>query len=221
VTAHVQPPGRVIGQAGFGLSEDASWATSQGAAEAGAKGEARTAEVLGQLAARRGGPTVLHDLAIPIPGFTANIDHALVYGNRVLLIDSKWWRPGFYWTMAGHTYRGTQRFEAAEKQTMAMATERISALLTDRGITHAVLDDPVVLIWPSRTAPVLRTWALRVPGARPVSAQAGLRRLRRRRFRRSADASVVSALVPLVASVKTARGAPSRASSNEEEFHFD
>ena len=220
MTAPIQPPGRVIGQAGFGL-RDAAWAASQGAAQAGAKGEARTADLLGRLAARPGGPTVLHDLAIPIPGFTANIDHALVYGNRVLLIDTKWWRPGFYWTLAGRTYRGTQRFEAAEKQTMAMATERIGALLAQRGATQAVLDEAVVLIWPSRTSPMLRTWALRVPGARPMSAEVGLRRLGRRRFQRTADASVVSALVPLVASVKTAQGAASRASSNEEEFHFD
>ena len=36
---------------------------------------------------------VLHDLRIPIPGFKANIDHAVVSGRSVLLIDSKMWKP--------------------------------------------------------------------------------------------------------------------------------
>ncbi|OOP59265.1 hypothetical protein BMF89_21285 [Arthrobacter sp. SRS-W-1-2016] len=39
---------------------------------------------------------VLHDLRIPLPGFKANIDHAIVSGKSVLLIDSKMWKPGFY-----------------------------------------------------------------------------------------------------------------------------
>ncbi|MGC0252605.1 nuclease-related domain-containing protein [Pseudactinotalea sp. Z1748] len=217
MTAQVQPPGRVIGQAGHGLAQDVSWAVSQGAADAGAKGEARTAQVLNALAARPGGPTVLHDLAIPIPGFTANIDHALVYGKRVLLIDSKWWRPGFYWTLTGRTFRGTERFAAADKQTMAMATQRLSTFLSERGAPHVALDTPVVLIWPSRSSPTLRTWALKIPGTHPLHAARGLRRLRKRRFCAGADAAVVSALVPLVASVKAA----SRASSNEAPFDFD
>src|SRR5699024_9131608 len=151
------------------------------------------------------------------PGFTANIDHALVYGTRVLLIDSKWWRPGFYWTLTGRTFRGAERFAAADKQTMVMATQRLTTFLSGRSATHAELDTPVVLIWPSRTSPTLRTWALKIPGAHPVDATKGLRRLDKRRFCSSADAGVVAALVPLVASVKV----ETRASSNEAPFDFD
>lgn len=218
MSSTVHPQGRVIGQAGFGLAGDVSWAANAEVAAAGAKGEARTADALGALAAGPGGPTVLHDVAIPIPGFTANIDHVLVYGNRVLLLDTKWWRPGFYWTLGETTHRGGERFEAADKQTMKMASQRIANYLTSSGAGHCTVDVPLVLIWPSRTSPALRTWALSIPGARPVEASRGLRALQRRRYRKSADAAAVSALVPLVASVKAERVGAVRARSSETDF---
>ncbi len=31
-----------------------------------------------------------------MPGFKANVDHTIVSGKSVLLIDSKIWKPGFY-----------------------------------------------------------------------------------------------------------------------------
>src|SRR5690606_3467832 len=118
------PPGRVVGRAGFGLAVgDVSWAANDQVAAVGAAGEERTAIELGRIAARPGGPTVLHDLAIPIPGFTANIDHALVFGHRVVLIDTKKWKPGFYWTVAGRTRRGLEAVPHADRKTMVMARE--------------------------------------------------------------------------------------------------
>lgn len=218
---HRRPPGHVVGEAGYGLRGESSWAVNAEVAAVGARGEAMTAGALNELAARPGGPTVLHDLAIPIPGFTANVDHALVYGSRVLLIDTKLWRPGLYWTLGGRTRRGREPFPPADKQTMALAATRMTAYLTARSAGHALIDTPLVLIWPSRTSPPLRLWLLRVPGARAVPASRGLRSLARcRRFRQSADPAIVAALTPLVASVKHARSSAAWASGGEVEFDF-
>ena len=71
----------------------ATWAANAAAAKVGRAAELKTALVLDGLAARPGGPTVLHDLGIPIPNISANIDHVVVSGRRVLVIDSKGWRP--------------------------------------------------------------------------------------------------------------------------------
>ena len=73
--------------AGVGL-EDTSWAVDDAVARVGRDGELRTEELLWGLADRRNGPTVIHDLTIPIPRFKANIDHAAVAGRSLLLIDT-------------------------------------------------------------------------------------------------------------------------------------
>lgn len=210
------PPGRVVGRAGFGLSVgDVSWAANDQVAAVGAAGEERTAIELGRIAARPGGPTVLHDLAIPIPGFTANIDHALVFGHRVVLIDTKKWKPGFYWTVAGRTRRGLEAVPHADRKTMVMAREAIVRHLASRA-PRAQVGTPLLLIWPSRTDPALRTWAMATPGAKALPAAKGLKHLASRRYRTSADPSVVAALTSLVASVKAAR----TGADNETDFDF-
>lgn len=197
------PPGEVIGEAAFGLEQDASWAANAQVAAAGARGEHRTARALNELASRPGGPTILHDVAIPIPGFTANIDHVLVAGRTVVLIDSKSWKPGFYWTWQRVSWRGRERFAPADRQTMRMARETIQRRLHARAEScSATVVLPLVLVWPSKGEQPVRLWALRTPGARTLPARAGLRWLSRRALRRPADPSVVACLVPLVASLR-------------------
>lgn len=96
--------GLVVGRPGAGLSGSPAWAVNGQVVHIGRQGELRTASVL-DAAAQRHGFTVLHDLHIPLPGITANVDHVVVSGRRVLLIDAKVWRPGTYWTIAGHVDR--------------------------------------------------------------------------------------------------------------------
>lgn len=112
--------GRAIAAPGAGLAGSPLWAANASIARIGRQGELRTAALI-DAAARRYGFTVLHDLRVPIPGFSANADHIVVSGRQVLLLDTKVWRPGFYWTFDGASFRGFSRFAPADKKTMKLA----------------------------------------------------------------------------------------------------
>ncbi|MEN8584697.1 nuclease-related domain-containing protein [Burkholderia sp. RS01] len=56
---------------------------NESVAKIGAKGEQKTEVLLNSFGKNA---AVLHDLRIPIPGFKANVDHAVVSGKSVLLI---------------------------------------------------------------------------------------------------------------------------------------
>ena len=141
-------PGQVVGTAGNSLN-DASWAQNASVAKIGLEAERKTAQVLNRLPAA--GISVMHDLRIPIPGFTANIDHVLVFGHNVLILDSKHWAGGFYWTAGGKTRRGMNEFGPADKKTLPMAQKHIERFLTSRGIAANVLT-PGLVIWPKGPA---------------------------------------------------------------------
>jgi hypothetical protein len=189
-------PGQVLGTAGGGLI-DAEWAANADVARIGRTGELRTAEVLDRLARERGW-TVLHDLRIPIPGFTANIDHAVVADDTLLLIDSKVWKPGWYWTFAGVARRGWSRFAHAETKTPAMAFDSIGRYLAGRGVDVRQLD-PIVCVWPSSTGRLSLT-LLRMERAWPIRAEKLARIIARALPRRPARPEVVRALSELLPS---------------------
>lgn len=139
---------RVVGRAGMGL-ESAGWAASEGAAAAGRKGELRTASELHKLLLAGGsGPTVMHDLMLPVRGVRANIDHVVVSGRDVWLLDSKFWRPGTYWTFRHHTRRGWEKFASGDKQTYLMAYESLTGLLAANNV-RAKVHRPVLVVWSS------------------------------------------------------------------------
>lgn len=156
--------GQVIGVAGASL-EGAQWAASRDAAAVGLNAERLTAAEL--VGAVERGATVLHDLRIPIRGITANIDHAVVSGDAVTLIDSKWWAPGVYWTVGGRTRRGLRLAPHADAGATAIAQRAIAALLRRRGV--GVLADPVTVVWAKHT-PSLRLYrpslGIAIPGER-------------------------------------------------------
>lgn len=160
---------RILGVAGGGLN-NATWAKNEAVAKIGKAGEVKTATLLNGFAAPENGVTVLHDLAIPIPGFSANVDHVVVSGRTVHIIDAKVWRPAFYWTLGGATRRGMERFEAADKKTMEMATESLTGYLAKQSIA-ADFVTPVLAIWPSSTTKALKVGFLRVPGARAMTGE--------------------------------------------------
>lgn len=200
--------GRVFGSAGASLNDFNSWGSGDGsAAKRGQKGEVATAEMLNALADREGGPTVLHDLRIPLKGIKANIDHAVVSGKNVLLIDSKVWKPGFYWTVGGKSRRGFERVPHTEKKTMEMASQGISGLLASSGV-NANIVTPVVAVWPSSDKAKLSLWALKFPGARVIRAdqlagRAGVGAvLSSKPWKKwaedTADPAIVNALLPLL-----------------------
>jgi hypothetical protein len=159
------PAGQSLGVPGGCLGGAPAWARNATVAEIGRLGERRTAAVLDAACDRPGGATVLHDLTIP--GSSANIDHVVVSGRTVWIIDTKVWAPGFYWRLGGRAYRGLKRFEPAEKKTTTLAEDRLRGYLTGLSIP-VTFARPTVAVWPSRTEK--RTWTslLRRVGDSPV-----------------------------------------------------
>jgi len=208
----------VLGTAGGGLGDASGWAANENVARMGQAGEVRMAAILDPLA-RPGGVTVLHDLRIPIPGFTANIDHVVVSGRTVLLIDSKMWKPGFYWTVGGKTRRGWRRFAVtsrsgkpaypAETKTMSMAYDTITRYLHGRGI-NANITRPVVVVFSSSQRARLTVWMLQFPGARAMTGDAFGRRARGLVGKRGADPVIVAALAELLNNGGSASRRPDR-----------
>lgn len=79
---------------------DATDVFSAGNLKAGVRGEKNTAELL-QLVSTIPGTNVFHGLRFP-GSANADVDHAVVNGNTVFLIDSKQYRPGVYqWDFDG------------------------------------------------------------------------------------------------------------------------
>lgn len=147
------------GRAGGSLDE-ATFAVSVGAARAGRRGEILTALTLDKLASERGF-TVLHDLRIP--GSTANIDHVVVSGDKVWVIDSKLWKPGIYVTFRGRTYFKAPgswftRAAHADKRGVPLAQTRLDHYLAMFG---ARMQRPIMVIHSSRTRKAVRIWAYR------------------------------------------------------------
>lgn len=161
----------IFGDAASGLAGTPSFAKNRGTARIGARGEQRTAAVLDTFGDRA---LVLHDLRIPLPGVKANIDHAVVSGRHVLLIDSKMWKPGFYWTWGGTPRRGLEAVPHVGKKTMQMALDATTSHLQGTG---AKMPKPLVAVWPSNDARTLSMHFLRVPGAKPVKAETLARRV--------------------------------------------
>lgn len=146
----------VFGKAGTGL-QDASWAVNADVARIGAAGEAKTQALLDVFGKQAG---VFHDLRVPIPGFKANMDHVIVSGRKVLIIDTKVWQPGFHWTWAGANRRGLKRVSHTEKD-QAWVTKAMTKYLDGTG---ANVWDVRIAVWPSRPGKV-GTAFLKVPGA--------------------------------------------------------
>lgn len=191
-------PGRIIGRAGVGLEDNPTWAKNVQVAQVGRRGEQRTAAALADLARRPGGFTLLNDLSIP--GSNANVDHVIVYGKHVLLLDSKVWKAGTYWTLFGVPLRGMERVDHVAKKTMAFAHDRFSAYLSQQlgGVGRFRLDTPMLVVWPARQGQAVSTRFLSVPGAKAVPGDRAIGRLSGPKYRRSASDNVVAALFGLV-----------------------
>lgn len=209
---------RILGVAGGGL-KDASWLTGKNAAATariGEAGEVRTAGVLNALTEPVDGPTVLHDLMVPSSRYKANLDHIVVNGSTVHVIDAKVWKPGRYWTVGGKTRRGWSRFEPADKQTMVIARQSLDSFFANRGIVADVIT-PTLVVWPSSTRAPLRLGMLRVAGAEVWHADSFEARINRlygnggtfaRATRRPANPLIVDALAELLVSKRRSPSTP-------------
>jgi hypothetical protein len=183
---------RQVGTAGGSLTtkSDTSWATNAAVVAQGHAGEVKTGHALDK--GLPDGVTILHD--ITIPGSRANIDHAVVSGTTITLIDAKQWAAGFYWTAGGKTRRGLARFEPAEKKTMVDGAKRIGNHLARAGVAHE-FNESVVVVWSNGPASL---WAASFPGARLINGATLRKRARRLCGSQPADAELVAALAQLV-----------------------
>jgi len=180
--------GTVYGTAG-GSVED----LGTGAARAGRAGEESTGRVLDRIAVESQ-RNVWHDLDVPARGIAANIDHIITGGPVALIVDTKRWKPGLYWTLDDTSYRWLSTVEHADRATMAMIQQRIAA-----HIPRALVRRPVVSIEASRDG-WLNTTLLHIPGADVIRAGALPRRVRSRVPDEPTDPDLVAALFPLLRS---------------------
>lgn len=182
------------GRAGGSL-DDAGFAANAQTAKAGQAGELLTARILNRQAADRGF-TVLHDLRVPRA--RANIDHVVVAGNRVWVIDSKLWLPGVYMTVP----KGTVRFDGrkmadvphADKRGLPLGHARIAELL---GPLDARMQRPLMVLHCSRPGERFTTWMYR-PASDPGARVRAIHPTKLRFPSRAADPRIVAALSHLI-----------------------
>ena len=182
-----------LGRAGGSL-DDAGFSVNAGTAKAGQTGELLTARML-DARAEKHGFTVLHDLRVPRS--KANIDHIVVAGNRVWVIDSKLWAPGVYMT----TPKGTFHFDGrvnkpaphADKRGLPLGHARIAELLEPLG---ARMQRPLMVLHCSRPSERFSTWMYRPASDRGARVRA-LHPMKLRFPSREADPRIVAALVRL------------------------
>lgn len=58
---------------------------------------------------------IFHDLTVPNLKF-ANIDHLIVRGKTIFVVDSKNWSPGIYWNIGDSGFRGFKKFDPLTKK---------------------------------------------------------------------------------------------------------
>jgi len=108
-------------------------------------GERLTADLLARYLTRIPGVRICHGLAAEVGSVFADIDHAVLCGGRLVLIESKVWLPGHYdLDASGVLWRNGHRFRGGA----ATLPDRIAAyraLLPDLDVRG------VLLLYPSRT----------------------------------------------------------------------
>lgn len=190
----------IYGSAATGL-QDSSWAANSNVARVGATGEKKSAKLLDGFHLKA---AVMHDLRVPLPGFKANIDHVVVSGKNVFILDTKVWKPGFYWTFAGTTRRGFEKAKHIDKDQSYLHRALTSYLQGTGAIVHT----PVLVVWSSRASETPSVWLVRVPGARVTSGAGLVQMVKGFIGKHPADPAIVSKLSRLLVRKAPAAQAP-------------
>jgi len=117
-----------FGTPGGSLRDKNQSFASKDRSKTGAAGEVKTAEIIRAYQSTLPESkcfTVVHDIMLPSEKYTVNIDHLIVTGSRLVVLDSKVWQPARYVSAFGRVYRMGNgslfgRFTPAEKQTVQM-----------------------------------------------------------------------------------------------------
>lgn len=116
---------------------------------AGAAGEVLTGSVLAGFGDRA---EIFHDLTIP--GHRINADHAVLAGNRLLILDSKNWKAGRYWSIGPWYFRGLER-----RHPPGQAVDMARRALADYLRPHRVkVVTPLVVLWSGGQTASHRPW---------------------------------------------------------------
>jgi hypothetical protein len=119
-------------------------------------GERLTADLLSRYLARLPGARIFHGLAWPGSVF-ADVDHAVLAGRRLALIESKMWLPGHYTTDGeGNLSRNGRRFRGGGSR-LAESIDAYRDLLPGVEIRGALI------VYPSRAGAVSTAGAFDVP----------------------------------------------------------
>lgn len=129
----------IYGTPGGTLDGDAKFGA---AGLAGEYGERKTADVLDRFGERC---VVVHDIIVP--GLSANLDHVIISGRQLLVLDSKAWRNGFYHRMlpGGRLRRGFEVVDHDRTEGLARMTQMM------REATSASAESKLI-VWPSAKA---------------------------------------------------------------------
>lgn len=134
-----------------------------GRTQVGARGERTVAAALNRRFASAADIWVFHDLNVP--GMAANVDHALVRGDTLVLLDTKVWAGGWYWTWQGTTRRGLTRVDHADRRGLSAALDRYRNLVAGNVTVVGAL-----LVLPGTSGRPPRLFGYRPPGPYPTFA---------------------------------------------------
>lgn len=178
----------IYGRAGAGLT-NATWAANDTVARIGQRGEIRTAELLAPFGKHT---AIIHDVRVPISGWKANIDHVVVSGKTVYLIDTKSWKAGWYWSIGGTNMRGLKKAPASVAKSPDYSVKAFQKFLGP-----GVDVRPVILaVWPSSRNGSLKLINPSVLNCKVVHAPSIIGRLKLRRAK-PGDAATVTRLKSL------------------------
>ena len=133
---------------------------------------------------------MLHSLQMPSRRMKADIDHAVVAGNRVWLLDSKCWVPGFYWSIGARQMKGFHEAPHAGRSTMAIATGAFQGYLG----AGAIVEAPIIVVWSSSSTKPLTLWAWKPVAGKGVTGERFTATVGRLLQPTPADAAIVQAL---------------------------
>ena len=165
---------RVAGTAGGSLRDLArsSDPSVAGASKAGLYGEEATRDLLDRVLAQvdlkrpdRSDVFVRHDLSVPGAQGRhrgVNVDHIIIRGRRVVIVDSKVWESGFYWgTSRVGIRRGLTRLPHVERQSIYPSIRQWQSYL-DRSVRGRVQVSGLLLVHPPRAAAAPSLWGVRL-----------------------------------------------------------
>jgi hypothetical protein len=147
----------------YGTPGGSVQANFQGTAASGVYGELRTGDLLRAIQGSRRPHerfVVIHDVMLPSDKYTVNIDHIVLAGTQILILDSKTWSSGVYLTIRDKTYvyhgsktrneynKRWSRFEPADHRTLPMIVSVLSQWLRDASISYAHFLPPTLVVWP-------------------------------------------------------------------------